>query len=327
MKESLISVIVPVYKVENYLNKCVQSIVNQTYQNLEIILVDDGSPDKCPQMCDEWKIRDSRIKVVHKSNGGASSARNAGLEIATGNYIGFVDSDDYIDRTMFETLHDMLLGSSVKVSCCSIFRLTSSGTLMKVNNVTDKKSWDVAGAVNAVFYGQADTSMCNKLFNREIFEDLRFPEGESNEEFTLLIPALVKSGGIICTGEALYYYREREGSVTTSLCMQDSSSGLVHKNLGVISKQLELFSLPCVVGYRYFAACSAFSCALAMEKKYPQLSVKMREDYGIYRKVMWKYSAYYLFSKFAARKDKALFCMVLTKLLRPLYRVFYKEHL
>lgn len=100
MNDDLISVIIPVYNVEQYLDRCVQSVLNQTYRNLEILLVDDGSPDRCPQMCDEYARQDSRVKVIHKENGGLSSARNAGLEIVTGNYIGFVDSDDYIASDM-----------------------------------------------------------------------------------------------------------------------------------------------------------------------------------------------------------------------------------
>ena len=96
MSKSLISVIVPVYKVENFLDRCVESIVGQTYENLEIILVDDGSPDNCPAMCDEWAEKDSRIRVIHKENGGLCSARNAGMDIAAGDYLGFVDSDDCI---------------------------------------------------------------------------------------------------------------------------------------------------------------------------------------------------------------------------------------
>ena len=103
-KHSLISVIVPIYKVQDYLKECIESIINQTYSDIEVILVDDGSPDRCPQMCDEWAKRDSRIRVVHKKNGGLSSARNAGLDVAKGEYISFVDSDDFVEETMLEEL-------------------------------------------------------------------------------------------------------------------------------------------------------------------------------------------------------------------------------
>ena len=106
MKKEKISIIVPIYNVEKYLDRCIESIVGQTYKNLEIILIDDGSPDNCPQMCDEWAKKDDRIKVVHKENGGVSLARNKGMDIATGTYIGFVDSDDYIDKNMYEKLMD-----------------------------------------------------------------------------------------------------------------------------------------------------------------------------------------------------------------------------
>ena len=114
-----ISVIVPVYKVEKYLDKCVESIVNQTYKNLEIILVDDGSPDNCPAMCDEWAEKDERIRVIHKENGGLADARNAGMDIATGDYIGFVDSDDWIEPNMYEVLLKNALKYDADISTIS----------------------------------------------------------------------------------------------------------------------------------------------------------------------------------------------------------------
>ena len=107
-KHSLISVIVPIYKVQDYLKECIESIINQTYSDIEVILVDDGSPDRCPQMCDEWAKRDSRIRVVHKKNGGLSSARNAGLDVAKGEYISFVDSDDFICKDALENLYNRI---------------------------------------------------------------------------------------------------------------------------------------------------------------------------------------------------------------------------
>ena len=121
MSKSLISVIVPVYKVENFLDRCVESIVGQTYENLEIILVDDGSPDNCPAMCDKWAEKDGRIKVIHKENGGVSSARNAALDIVSGDYICFVDSDDWIDPGMYEFLYKNSQKYDADISCCGIF--------------------------------------------------------------------------------------------------------------------------------------------------------------------------------------------------------------
>ena len=120
MKQPLISIIVPVYKVENYLDRCVQSLVDQTWSNLEIILVDDGSPDNCGAMCDAWAARDNRIKVIHKENGGLSDARNAGMAIASGTYMGFVDSDDYISSDMYQLLYDRMAADGSDIAACGV---------------------------------------------------------------------------------------------------------------------------------------------------------------------------------------------------------------
>ena len=115
----LISVIIPIYNVEQYLKECLESVINQTYRNLEIILVDDGSKDKSGKICDEYKNKDERIKVVHKENGGLSDARNAGMKIATGKYIQFIDSDDFIDKDMIETLYNLIIENEADISMCS----------------------------------------------------------------------------------------------------------------------------------------------------------------------------------------------------------------
>ena len=116
----LISVIVPIYHVEQYLNRCVESLVNQTYSNLEIILVDDGSPDNCPKMCDDWVQKDSRIKVIHKGNGGLSDARNAGMQIANGDVISFIDSDDWIDPKFFEVMLNVMQDDESDIVSCGV---------------------------------------------------------------------------------------------------------------------------------------------------------------------------------------------------------------
>lgn len=133
----LVSVIVPVYNVEKYLDKCIESIVKQTYENLEIILVDDGSPDGCPQICDKWAVADERIKAVHKKNGGVSSARNAGLHIATGKYVGFVDGDDFIQKNMFEYLMTAIRSDRSQMSVCG-YRLSGRTFCSDENQVLTK---------------------------------------------------------------------------------------------------------------------------------------------------------------------------------------------
>ncbi len=129
-----ISVIVPIYKVENYLHRCVDSIINQTYTNLEIILVDDGSPDNCPMICDKYVKKDSRIRVIHKKNGGLSDARNAGINIATGEYIGFVDSDDYISLHFYQRLMNVMKVSDSDIVECEIKKFKDNDKIYDIEN-------------------------------------------------------------------------------------------------------------------------------------------------------------------------------------------------
>lgn len=133
MEDKLISIIIPVYNVQNYLRECIDSVIAQTYKNLEIILVDDGSPDKSGEICDEYSKKDARIKVIHKENGGLSDARNVALDIAKGEYIGFIDSDDYVEKDMFETLHTLAVEHNAEISSISFYK-TLENEVIDVRN-------------------------------------------------------------------------------------------------------------------------------------------------------------------------------------------------
>ena len=137
MNDPLISVLVPVYKTEAYLTRCVSSICNQTYKNLEIILVDDGSPDRSGEVCDALAREDRRIRVIHKENGGLASARNAGIDAMTGEYAAFVDSDDYILPEMIRTLYDLCIRHQAQIACCGIERVTDRGHVNYFNEKTE----------------------------------------------------------------------------------------------------------------------------------------------------------------------------------------------
>ena len=186
-KNDLISIVIPVYKVEQYLDRCVESIVNQTYKNLEIILVDDGSPDNCPKMCDEWAKKDKRIKVIHKKNGGVSSARNAGIELASGEYLQFVDSDDYIDVSFSESLLSGYESNDVDLICGG-YKLVTLGN--KTQIFTPKKYVGCSIFENSdkflgfVMDGLNDV-LHNKLFKTSIAKKIKFdtslPLGEDRK--------------------------------------------------------------------------------------------------------------------------------------------------
>ena len=178
-----ISVIVPVYKVEKYLNRCVESICKQSYSNLEILLVDDGSPDSCPQMCDEYAKADSRIIVIHKENGGLSSARNAALEVATGDYVICVDSDDYIHPRAVEKLYQACVMYQADIAMGLHF-VEKGEKLLIEDPVVDEV--EIYSAVEALQVLLADKKMrnyaWNKLYKRELFEEVRYPEGRNYED-------------------------------------------------------------------------------------------------------------------------------------------------
>ncbi len=173
----VISIIVPVYNVEKYLNRCVESIANQTHQELEILLVDDGSSDHSPEICDAWAKKDHRIQVIHKPNGGVSSARNAGLDSTKGDYIAFVDGDDYIDLDMYEIMLREIVENGADAARCAIVRESSNGYKEEWGNkdslltTVNKKQLrcDIGEA-----YGILPVSPCNKLFKAECIADIRF---------------------------------------------------------------------------------------------------------------------------------------------------------
>lgn len=212
--DELISVIVPIYKVEVYLDECIASIVAQTYTNLDIILVDDGSPDNCPQMCDKWAAIDSRIKVIHKKNGGISDARNAGINIAAGDYIAFVDSDDWIAPDMYKKMLSAIQNESADICACGV-----------VNAYPDRHvPWNIpvlSGTPEEILEKlYQDTTYpvaaWNKLYTRKCWDGFRFPVGKICEDAFTTCFLLDKVEKIVQIKDNLYFYRIRENSIMTS---------------------------------------------------------------------------------------------------------------
>lgn len=211
-----LSVIVPVYRAEKYLKRCIDSIVNQTYKNLEIILVDDGSPDKSGEICDVYEKKDRRIRVLHQKNKGVSAARNAGLDMASGDFVGFVDSDDYINKRMYEVLLSNCLKFDAEVSICRLARF--EGEAVHVESKQPDKI-NMLSAREALINmhgrdGQVYTVPCNKLYRRDLFEGLRYPLNKINEDEFLIYKVMDNAKGIVLTEEVLYYYRVNNSSIT-----------------------------------------------------------------------------------------------------------------
>lgn len=214
-KEELISVIVPVYKVEKYLDKCVKSIVNQTYKNLEIILIDDGSPDMCPIICDRWAASDSRIKVIHKVNSGIADVRNVGIQEASGQYIGFVDSDDYIESDMYEKLYNALQGVEADLALCGLNKFYEDGTSIGgispiINGVFSKK--EIIKKLTEYRFGYFVVPW-NKLYTRKALTEIEFPIGKIHEDEFVICNVLLNCNKIVTIEDKLYNYLQRDGSI------------------------------------------------------------------------------------------------------------------
>ena len=213
-----ITVIIPIYKVEKYLDRCVESVVNQTYSNLEIILVDDGSTDNCPNMCDEWANKDNRIVVIHKQNGGLSDARNAALDICTGKYVTFVDSDDTIESNMVEYLYGLISENSADLSICDLKYISENAKVQ--NRISDNDDIVVMNKKEALKNlceeSLFSNSACAKMYKTSDFKDIRYPKGKLYEDIATTYKLIMKASKVVFGYKALYNYILRGGSITTS---------------------------------------------------------------------------------------------------------------
>lgn len=221
MKETkLISIVVPIYKVEAYLDACIESLVSQTYHNLEIILVDDGSPDSCGQICDQWAKKDARICVIHKENGGLSDARNAGIKAAKGDYIGFVDSDDVVHPDMYRALLTLMECTDSTIGCCNLTRdLKMCSDLASYEDAEIRKKCQLFTAVEAIEsllrLETISVTVWNKLYKRETITDIWFPKGKYHEDEFWTYYVLERAKQVVYTEVPYYGYRQREESITT----------------------------------------------------------------------------------------------------------------
>lgn len=226
----LISVIIPAYKVEPFLNHCIQSVVGQTYQNLEIILVDDGSPDNSGAICDIWAAKDSRIKVIHQENAGGAQARNAALDIATGDLIGFVDSDDYVAPDMYAHLVSLLEQGADIAECGHINVTDDAVTFAECSFKTQKYTVDEAMRLHIqdIAFRQL---IWNKLYRREIIGSIRFPKGKKIDDEFFTYQVLGNARTLIRSDRICYAYRQQTDSVMHSMNLQKRLQAVEAKEL------------------------------------------------------------------------------------------------
>ena len=212
----LITVVIPAYNVEKYIERCIKTVVNQTYENIEIILVDDGSPDNCPKICDKWAKKDNRIIVIHKENGGLSDARNAGIDIAKGEYITFIDSDDYIEKDYVEFLYNMIKEDKTDLSICSHTVIYETGKIIeketKVRDVLPKEE-----VLYQILYDCGiDLSAWAKLYSIKLFKNVRYPKGRVFEDAATTYKLIDQCDKISVGSFSKYNYIIRKNSISTN---------------------------------------------------------------------------------------------------------------
>lgn len=217
-EDKKLSVIIPVYRTEEYLDRCVRSVLNQTYTNLEVILVDDGSDDNCPKMCDAYAEADSRVRVLHKANGGLSDARNAGLAEAMGDYITFMDSDDYADNDMYSYMFSQMGDSQAVI--CGMRKV--GGKHENFPNYDNKTVLKGDEAAKELFRdGKIKNYVGNKVFHRSVMEGVSFPVGLNFEDIATVYKPLMKSETVTVLPEYKFNYFIREGSISNSLSIKN----------------------------------------------------------------------------------------------------------
>lgn len=277
--DSLISVIVPIYNVEKYLDRCVDSVINQTYKNLEIILVDDGSPDNCPQMCDGYAKKDSRIKVVHKKNGGLSDARNAGMEVASGEYVSFIDSDDYISLDFYETLLQTMVDNNSDIVECSVVKFYEDNNFDEYSDDLKLTNCDTLGALDGLINENSfKQHVWNKLYKSNIALDIPYAVGKLNEDEFWTYQVFGKAKKVTRINKTMYYYFQRGSSIM--------GNGYNIKRLDALEGKINRQAY--------------------IEKNFPTLATKAKVD--LYGSCMFAYQSVL---KFMSGNDKKKACKII----------------
>lgn len=252
----LISIIVPVYKVEKYLHRCIDSILIQSFTDFELILVDDGSPDNCGNICDEYAEKDSRIVVIHKKNGGLSDARNSGIAMARGKYIGFVDGDDYIEKYMYESLYNNIKEADADMAICGIYHCYD-GVEIKKQSQRIKKVCGQIEVIEEVLSGKhVGVGANTKLYKKFLFDDVRYPVGRIVEDAFVIVELLQNVQTVVIDTLPQYCYFHRKNSITMSAFSERCYDFIdaYKKNLAIINNTLEYKELREVAKYRYYWA-------------------------------------------------------------------------
>lgn len=324
-QETLLSVIVPVYNVEKYLVKCVDSILDQTYSDLEVILVNDGSRDSSGRICDTLAQKDPRVRVIHQENGGLSRARNVGIEAATGEYITFVDSDDWIEADAYAHLMGLMERDRVKLVCGGNYNVDErSGE--RTLGVCPRKEEVITTEemVGRMFLWQdCDSSVCDKIFHRSLLEHFRFPEGKVSEDVSITYRILLSTDRVTFSERPFYNYLQRSGSI--------SRAGEITEKSFHFSQHTEVIYAyicehhPAIKNQaRYLRVRSLSHILLNLEQAAPEVRQKFAAEYGHARKELKKHTGFFLKSSYFGKKEKVTNLLLNLGLYRTLRPIFHR---
>lgn len=307
-EDIIISVIVPIYNVEKYLEKCINSILDQTFKKYELILVDDGSTDKCGKICDDYSKKYSQIKVIHKKNGGLSDARNAGIVIALGDYITFVDSDDYLDNEYLQNMYEMAIKFSADLVMCDSQNVyeNKKNTLIKNDNIVSEVITKEQAYKKILLQEGTDVSACRKLYKTKIFKDnkILYPVGEIYEDIQVIDKVVESCSKIVITNYIGYYYLQRNGSIMYGK-MSQKNFILIEAITKLTSFIKENYPNISYAANKRYVYCNFHILGRAIfDKNYEEECNKIRDNILKYSDEIFKSNLYSLKEKIATRTLK-----------------------
>lgn len=316
----LLSVIIPVYNVEEYIDQCIQSVVKQTYTNLEIILIDDGSPDNCPQICDNWSKKDKRIRVIHQKNSGLSAARNVGIDCSKGDLIAFVDSDDFIDENMYENMINAMKLGNADVVVCGRYIYSDKKIITKCC-VKQIKIFNNKEAINELFIGKKiEEASWDKIYKKALFNGIRFPLNEINEDLVTIPYIFERAKKIVHVGNAYYYYRKNNFGISKS--SYNEHKQVVIKHLKMLDEYFSDKDVCYKKSISLLKARYSYSILLSLSTNL-QVKKKYESDYKVYLDMLKSnFFAFFMESSYLFI-DKIKCILIITGLFNILFSIKY----
>ncbi len=322
-REPVISVIVPVYNVERYLGRCVDSVLSQTYTSLEVILVDDGATDRSGEICDAYAAKDPRVRVIHKANGGLSSARNAGIDAASGEYLAFVDSDDWIEEDMYRHMLSRMQNYGAMLACAGRYDVDGATGEKTVGLCPGEEACISAEElVGRIFlWDGCDSSACDKLYHRSLFDIFRYPEGKVCEDVPTTYKIVLQAQRAVLCPVPFYNYFHRPGSIS-------KTAEISEKTFHFSQHTAEIYPFirdnhPAIEPQaRYLRVRSLAHILLLLEQAAPEVRAQFREAYHAARKDLRRHTGFLLKSPYLGTKERItdlLLILGLYRLLRPIF--------